>query len=752
MIENNIIQSTNKDTTQDNKSNWIKFIKFHQGWIYISVLFSMIIISFFKYKIWKYISYEMLGFVLIGAAFILLVSWLPEKIKIIVVGTVIIYLVGGWVVMNAFLFFKEHLNNVTSVNQLVSWRPSFDLGLYFSSSTLQPVRDSVFLLLSLAVAYLWIQIFSEMWGSKEGVSARYGNKNYSKLMSRIGRMRGTQRLKFGYQNNVSNKNIESLLSWLKTPFVYVQNRYCEWRLLPKTKYWNTSVKKIEGGFPVIATRKYYLFGKWNQVWYITGDVHNLFVGSTGRGKTFTFVLAMIYSYIYADESLVIHDPKSELYAMSKSKLREAGYQVIVLNFIEPARSEGWNPLRLPYEKWKEACGAAREELKKQGYVISPREYKKKIQQCYVLSKEDGTEDILPVKQVYRRANTSEAVELTLDIARTLSFQEDAKDPFWHEGAGDMIAGAALLLFEEGVEEYINFKSVNFIIDQGDELLSNFIKNHREIDDASVMKLNTYLNAEGLTKSSLKSVFKNKISLVNATIDMQRMLGQSSFEMQHIYDDKTAVFLCTHDEKSTYYPLVTMFFKQLYEVGIKDSRDQEDRRLQRPMNWVIDEFAQLPELKDIEQIYGAARSRGVRINAFIQSFSQLINKYGRDVAAIIEDNSTNVLYLGSQTQETREKFSQLAGKELVYSKSEKRYKERPVISEDQLKRFERGRSLLSSIEWDPYVIKLPPFNKYTFAQKPDWSKDPVVEREVVFFDIRNYDKDERIHQTVKTDKS
>ena len=83
MIENNIIQSTNKDTTQDNKSNWIKFIKFHQGWIYISVLFSMIIISFFKYKIWKYISYEMLGFVLIGAAFILLVTWLPEKIKII---------------------------------------------------------------------------------------------------------------------------------------------------------------------------------------------------------------------------------------------------------------------------------------------------------------------------------------------------------------------------------------------------------------------------------------------------------------------------------------------------------------------------------------------------------------------------------------------------------------------------------------------------------------------------------------------
>lgn len=88
-------------------------------------------------------------------------------------------------------------------------------------------------------------------------------------------------------------------------------------------------------------------------------------------------------------------------------------------------------------------------------------------------------------------------------------------------------------------------------------------------------------------------------------------------------------------------------KQLFEVAIKDTRDNSaEQRLDIPMNWVIDEMGLLPEIMDIEALYGAARSGGVRINAFIQSFVQLEDKYESKIAKIIEDNSTNVIYLGS----------------------------------------------------------------------------------------------------------
>lgn len=42
----------------------------------------------------------------------------------------------------------------------------------------------------------------------------------------------------------------------------------------------------------------------------------------------------------------------------------------------------------------------------------------------------------------------------------------------------------------------------------------------------------------------------------------------------------------------------MFFKQLYEVGIKLSRNYPEFKLPIPMNWIIEEMGVLPEIKDI----------------------------------------------------------------------------------------------------------------------------------------------------------
>jgi type IV secretion system protein VirD4 len=45
----------------------------------------------------------------------------------------------------------------------------------------------------------------------------------------------------------------------------------------------------------------------------------------------------------AGESMVLSDPKGELYAMTAAWLRSQGYEVVLLDLLRPTRGSRWNP-------------------------------------------------------------------------------------------------------------------------------------------------------------------------------------------------------------------------------------------------------------------------------------------------------------------------------------------------------------------------------------------------------------------------
>lgn len=93
-----------------------------------------------------------------------------------------------------------------------------------------------------------------------------------------------------------------------------------------------------GGFPVC---------RWKDTIYIDdGPVNNLIIGAPRSGKGESFVFPMIDLYSRAEEapSLVIIDPKLELYAASCQTLKKRGFIPLLLNTIDPSRSMGYNPL------------------------------------------------------------------------------------------------------------------------------------------------------------------------------------------------------------------------------------------------------------------------------------------------------------------------------------------------------------------------------------------------------------------------
>ena len=67
-------------------------------------------------------------------------------------------------------------------------------------------------------------------------------------------------------------------------------------------------------------------------------------GASGSKKTRAFCMNMILQSAARRSSLVICDPKSELYEKSSSYLRDQGYTVKVFNLVTPAASDSWNCL------------------------------------------------------------------------------------------------------------------------------------------------------------------------------------------------------------------------------------------------------------------------------------------------------------------------------------------------------------------------------------------------------------------------
>ena len=101
------------------------------------------------------------------------------------------------------------------------------------------------------------------------------------------------------------------------------SRWCTDKEMKKTlSVVNPRDKKLEhGGIVVINNGK--------KVWVDDGEGHNLVMGATGSGKTQIVVFPMIKILAKAGESMILTDPKGELYEETSEMLRSYGYNVIV---------------------------------------------------------------------------------------------------------------------------------------------------------------------------------------------------------------------------------------------------------------------------------------------------------------------------------------------------------------------------------------------------------------------------------------
>lgn len=450
-------------------------------------------------------------------------------------------------------------------------------------------------------------------------------------------------------------------------------------------------EKIEkGGIPLI--------NNGSEIWIDSSGYHNMIIGSTGSGKSQALSFPFIRVMAKAGESMIVTDPKGELYEQTANELKERGYNVIVLNFRDPQNGNCWNPFSIPYKLFKE-----------------------------------GKED--------------KAIELLEDLAKNILYDESSKgqDPFWENSSADYFTGLAYALFQDATEDQVNINSINYMASVGENKLggTTYIKEYfseKSQDSTEYIKANSTINAPTDTKGSILSVFNQKIQLFSSRKNLSEMLAHSDFDMEDIGRKKTAVFIVIQDEKKTYHSLVTIFLKQCYETLVRVAQETGGK-LKYRTNFLMDEFANMPPLSDVDAMVSAARSRNIKLSFIIQNFSQLNDVYGKEKAETIRGNCGNTIYLLSTELAALEEISKMCGE--VKSKKDDKTDSRPLITVSDLQKMKEEEAVILRSRMEPYKTKL------KFDYKIDWGKKyPVADyphrekQPVSVFDLKNYVKEKR----------
>lgn len=306
----------------------------------------------------------------------------------------------------------------------------------------------------------------------------------------------------------------------------------------------------------------------------------LVIGAPGTGKSWGFVRPMIFQCVKRRESMILTDPKAELYESTAGYLADMGYEVRVFNLLEMEHSDRWN-------------------------CIGEADYDERLIPIIAATIINNTSSEKEAGDFWAKA------ELNL-LTALLYYVQNDKD----------VSGNVLPLSQRRLGRILSLLTDNGLatIDREIKLLPAghpakgpyglFLQAKENIRGNIVIGLGNRLN-----------VFQDK--LVDA------LTADSTIDLTLPGHKPCAYFCILSAQDHTYAFLSSLFFTMIFSrLEQYARRETEDGKLPVPVNFVLDEFPSIGKLGDFKR--SIAFTRGFRMNCIVivQSIAQLADIYPR----------------------------------------------------------------------------------------------------------------------------
>ena len=351
--------------------------------------------------------------------------------------------------------------------------------------------------------------------------------------------------------------------------------------------------------PMLAHTGYPFYLKQEGINYnvcMQEEKHALVLGTTGTGKTQILVSPTIRIFAHSGQkpSMVISDPKGELYRDHANVLKEEGYRIMVLDLEDPFTSSRWNPMENAFDLYHRATELASEV--KKFTDISPEEvgYKRfapedigNAQYGNVWYGFEGkafpNNEILKKELEARKRQLEVQAKAELrNVAIAIApVDEGAKDPSWSRGCQDFVLGIMEAMLEDSrdprlgmTKEKFNFFNVTKIANIRDatmsdresalKTLSAYSEGRDPINSTVHQLMQTICGTSSVTQRS----FLGQLGTMLGTLSDEGILYMTSatdLNFKEIPDQPTAFFLRIPDHKVERHHLAVLCISQLYRT-------------------------------------------------------------------------------------------------------------------------------------------------------------------------------------------
>lgn len=343
---------------------------------------------------------------------------------------------------------------------------------------------------------------------------------------------------------------------------------------------------------------------------------NFFIcGNQGSWKSWGYARCLIMQLAKHGESVIVADPKGELYQDTALYLKEQGYVVKQFNLKDHMASDAWNCLA------------------------------------------DLTDDDVPI--------FCDAV-----IRNTLE-KGKGWDPFYD--GNDLNLLKALVFYvkhnqdipeeEKTLATAYNLLLKTYEVSELDNMFASLDRNHPGRMAYSLFKSEKIKeNTIGALGTRLQ-IFQNK--------KIQQLISNSDIDLTLPGKQKCAYFLIKSDQNETYDVLGTLFISYLFIKIVEYADSKKEQHTDVPVHFLLDEFSQLGEIMGYKKKFSVVRSRGIGISMLVQSIPQVWDRYTEYEAAEFIGGCDTVLFLGGQDNYTTEYFSKMTGEITIKASTERR---------------------------------------------------------------------------------
>lgn len=374
----------------------------------------------------------------------------------------------------------------------------------------------------------------------------------------------------------------------------------------------------------------------------------LLIGSSGTFKTENVIKPTIWANVNSEikSSMVITDPKGELYEQFKIKAEEKGFKVLKLNTLNSLDTNYWNPLSKIWDIYEEYKNLYFEDLK-------------------------NNSDDNKVKIKFLISEIDEIIDLIATNISSINGSEIKSDNFFQAKGETFVKMYLMLPLDLNIkrEDYV-FENINkFAQDDLSIVLAikeilplwNLSSKYMADINEKIIDVTATLNSKQNALNSLQ-IFRNQ--------NVANLTNFNDVDLTNFIEKPTIIFIQISDavSSSNSSKIASLFCEILaYELNMYLSK-KSITGFSKPILFILDEFGNLPKMEFMTQVFTLGRGKNIFALPVIQSKNQLNLIYREAKTNILFENAKAIIVTSIQDLETAEKLAKLVGKSIHKRKS------------------------------------------------------------------------------------